>query len=80
VGAPNEEWGETPIAVIETHPGTAACDQLAQELLAFARERLPDYKRPRAIHFATALPRLPTGKIMRFKVREPFWAGRERKI
>ncbi len=78
VGAPNEEWGETPVAVVETHPGTEASDGLAQELLAFARERLPDYKRPREIRFATDLPRLPTGKIMRFKVREPFWAGRER--
>ena len=80
VGAPNEEWGETPIAVVETHAGTEANDLLAQELLAFARERLPDYKRPREIRFATDLPRLPTGKIMRFKVRQPFWAGRERQI
>jgi long-chain acyl-CoA synthetase len=80
VGAPNEEWGETPVAVIETHPGTEGSEQLAQELLAWARERLPAYKRPREIHFATGLPRLPTGKIMRFKVREPFWAGRARQI
>jgi long-chain acyl-CoA synthetase len=66
--------------VVEPHPGTPADERLAQELLAFARERLPDYKRPRAIHFATGLPRLPTGKILRLKVREPFWAGRERQI
>jgi long-chain acyl-CoA synthetase len=80
VGAPNDEWGETPVSVVEPHPGTEGDDRLAQELLAFARDRLPDYKRPRAIHFATDLPRLPTGKIMRYRVREPFWAGRERKI
>ncbi|HVR29399.1 MAG TPA: AMP-binding protein, partial [Thermoanaerobaculia bacterium] len=80
VGAPNDEWGETPVAVVEPLPEVEPDDALAQELLAFARERLPTYKRPRAIHFATDLPRLPTGKILRYKVREPFWAGRERQI
>jgi long-chain acyl-CoA synthetase len=80
VGAPNDEWGETPVSVVEIRPDLDPDDALAQELLQFARERLPDFKRPRAIHFATDLPRLPTGKILRFKVREPFWAGRERQI
>ena len=80
VGAPHDEWGETPVAVVEPHAELEAGDALAQELLAFARERLPDYKRPRAIHFTTGLPRLPTGKILRYKVRDPFWEGRERKI
>ena len=32
------------------------------------------------LHFTTDLPRLPTGKILRYKVREPFWAGRARQI
>ena len=80
VGAPNDEWGESPVSVVEVRSGVENRDDLAQELLAFARERLPDYKRPRAIHFATDLPRLPTGKILRYKVRQPFWAGRDRQI
>lgn len=80
VGVPNEEWGESVLSVVELHPHLEASDELSQELVEWARERLPDYKRPRTVDFATELPRLPTGKILRRQVREPYWAGRERSI
>ena len=49
-------------------------------LLAFARAALPAFKAPRALDFATDLPRTEAGKIQRGKVRAPYWAGRKRQI
>ncbi|MCB1644594.1 MAG: AMP-binding protein [Pseudomonadales bacterium] len=80
VGVPNEEWGEEVKSVIMVKPGVTADSQLADELIAFAREHLPAFKAPRTIDFVDDLPRLPSGKIQRRVVREPYWAGRARQI
>ena len=80
VGVPHDEWGEQVRAVIELKPGFVASDALAEEILAFARVALPAFKVPKALDFATDLPRSEAGKIQRGKVRAPYWAGRERKI
>ncbi|MBX3705196.1 MAG: AMP-binding protein [Pseudomonadales bacterium] len=80
VGVPNEEWGEEVRSVVQVRPGAAAGAELAEDLLAFARARLPGFKTPRAIDFVTDLPRLPSGKIQRRLVREPYWKGRDRQI
>ncbi|MDE2978073.1 MAG: acyl-CoA synthase, partial [Acidobacteriota bacterium] len=80
VGVPHEEWGESVRSVVEVGEGYEAGDDLAEELLAWCRENLPDFKRPRSIDFATDLPRMPTGKIQRGLVRAPYWKGRERQI
>ena len=48
----------------------------ADELIGFARERIARYKAPRSIDFVDALPRTPTGKILKRELRKPFWAGR----
>ncbi len=77
VGAPDAEWGERVTAVIEPKPA-AVIDEA--ELLAFARERLNGVKAPKAIRVVAELPRSPAGKILRRKVREAFWAGRQRQI
>jgi acyl-CoA synthetase (AMP-forming)/AMP-acid ligase II len=77
VGAPDEEWGERVTAVVELKSGATAD---SAELLAFARKRLSGVKAPKAVQFVAELPRSPVGKLLRRKVREPFWAGRERKI
>ena len=50
------------------------------DLLTFTRERIAGYKCPRTIDFADDLPRLPTGKIQRRLVRDPYWAGRDKSI
>ena len=80
VGIPHPEWGEEVRAVVELRPGHAPSDELAQEVLAFARMALPSFKVPRALDFATDLPRSEAGKIQRGKVRAPYWAGRDRQI
>lgn len=80
VGVPNDEWGEEVKSVIMVKDGVTADDALAQELIEFARERLPAFKAPRTIDFVEDLPRLPSGKIQRRLVREPYWAGRAKQI
>ena len=72
VGVPNEEWGEEVKAVVQLADGCLANDDLAEELLAFARSRLARYKCPRSVDFAEDLPRLDSGKIQRGRVRDRY--------
>ena len=51
-----------------------------QTLIAFARERLAGFKLPKSVDFAEALPRNPSGKLLKRELREPYWAGVERRI
>ncbi len=76
IGAPNEEWGEEVKSVVQLRPGFSPSDELTAELLRWAKERLANFKCPRSIDYSTDLPRLPSGKIQRRVVREPYWAGR----
>ena len=80
VGAPHDEWGEQVKAVILLKAGYEPSEQLAQEILAFARANLPAFKVPRSVDFVTDLPRSEAGKIQRNKVRAPYWEGRARQI
>lgn len=80
VGAPNAEWGEEVVAVVQPAAGHPPSDALAEEIRAFCRGRIADFKVPRRIDFVTALPRLETGKIQRRLVRDRYWQGQSRKI
>jgi long-chain acyl-CoA synthetase len=80
VGAPNPEWGEEVKAVVSLNPGWSASDDLARELIAFARERLAGFKAPRSIDFVAEIPRSEAGKVQRRQVRAPYWAGRIKQI
>ena len=66
VARPDEKWGETPCAFVETTE-----DVDAAELLAFAKARLPKFAAPKTVVFGE-LPRTSTGKIQKFVLRE--WA------
>jgi long-chain acyl-CoA synthetase len=66
VGRPDRLWGETVIAFVAPRPGHAVTEA---ELIAFARERLADYKTPESIIFRTELPKSPAGKIQRRALR-----------
>ena len=79
-GIPDDEWGEQVKAVVECEGGVTPSPELADDILAFAREHLAGYKIPRTIDFTTALPRDPNGKLYKRKLRDPYWAGRERAI
>jgi acyl-CoA synthetase (AMP-forming)/AMP-acid ligase II len=69
IGVPDERWGETVKALVVRRDGV---DVRAAELVAFARERLAGYKLPRAIVFVDALPRTPSGKVLKRELRERF--------
>jgi long-chain acyl-CoA synthetase len=76
-GIPHEEFGETVCAYVEPEPD-AALDEAA--LRAFLSEHLADFKVPRVIRFETGLPREDSGKIMKRKLREPYWEATGRRI
>jgi len=80
IGVPSDEWGEEVKSVIQLNQEFTASVALENELIEFARARLPAFKCPRSVDFIVDLPRLPTGKIQRRIVREPYWEGRERSI
>lgn len=77
VGLPDDKWGEVVAAFVARRKETAAEEA---ELIAFARERLAGYKVPKSVRFIDEVPKSPVGKLLRRAVRDPFWAGRERKI
>jgi acyl-CoA synthetase (AMP-forming)/AMP-acid ligase II len=77
IGAPDERWGEAVVAFVVKRAGT---EVNADSVIAHCRERIAAYKRPREVRFIDALPKLPNGKIEKFKLRAPLWAGRERAI
>ncbi len=77
VGIPDEKWGEAVHAIVVKAPDS---DPTPEALIAFARERLAGFKCPKSISFAEALPRNPSGKILKRELREPYWAGRQRRI
>lgn len=80
IGVPHDEWGEEVKSVVQLREGQLGSAALAAELIGFVRGRLAAFKCPRTIDFVTDLPRLPSGKIQRRVVREPFWAGRKKQI
>ncbi|HEV2597930.1 AMP-binding protein [Sphingopyxis sp.] len=76
-GIPDEEFGERICAVVEPEPG-ATLD--AATLSAVLRTRLASYKIPRRFEFRFDLPREDSGKIMKRKLRDPFWVDAGRSI
>ncbi|HEV2582932.1 MAG TPA: AMP-binding protein [Ktedonobacteraceae bacterium] len=77
IGVPDEKWGESVMAVVELLPGVSAT---AQELIEFCSARLADYKRPRSVDFVDQLPRNPAGKLLKTRIREPYWKDVGRRI
>jgi long-chain acyl-CoA synthetase len=76
-GIPDEEFGEAVCAVVQPQPGQTLD---AGEIKAYLRGRIAGYKVPKRIDFAADLPREDSGKIFKRKLREPYWAGLERRI
>ncbi|HEY6511773.1 MAG TPA: AMP-binding protein, partial [Burkholderiaceae bacterium] len=76
-GIPDDEFGEALAAAVQPRPGVHLS---ADEVRAFLRERIAGYKVPAVVTFHEALPREDTGKIFKRKLREPYWAGRTRRV
>ena len=71
-GVPNDDWGESVQAVIQLKPGVQPSEEIKEELLDFAKERLAKFKLPRGIDFSESLPRLDTGKLYKRYLRDEY--------
>ncbi|MEU8587535.1 AMP-binding protein [Streptomyces sp. NPDC048664] len=77
IGVPDEKWGETIKALVVRAEGAAVSEA---EIIAYCKERMAGYKAPTSVEFRDEIPRTATGKIQKFKLREPYWAGRGRDV
>jgi long-chain acyl-CoA synthetase len=77
IGVPHERWGETAKAVVVKAAGSEVTEQ---EIIDFARERLAKFKCPTSVDWVDALPRNPSGKILKKDLRAPYWEGRARNV
>ncbi len=76
IGIPDEKWGELVTALVVTD----GSDVSAEDLIAHCRASLAGFKCPKQVEFVTELPRTATGKLQKFKLREPFWQGHDRQV
>ena len=72
IGVPDDEWGESVLAVVEVADGITADEVLAVELIAHCRDRLARFKCPRAIDFVARIPRQDNGKVAKTKLRAEY--------
>ena len=77
-GIPHEEWGEEVKAVVQPADGSTPGPDLTAELLDFLDGRIARFKLPKTIDYAAELPRDPNGKLYKRRLRDPYWAGRDR--
>ncbi|HTZ27656.1 MAG TPA: AMP-binding protein [Streptosporangiaceae bacterium] len=75
IAVPDDRWGETVHAVVVAGPGLDTA-----ELIDWAHQRLAGFKCPTGVSVVAQLPRNATGKVLRSALREPFWAGRDRRV
>jgi acyl-CoA synthetase (AMP-forming)/AMP-acid ligase II len=80
IGVPNEDLGEEVKAVVQLADPAAAGPQLAQELIAYCRDRLAHFKCPRTVDFVPELPRSETGKLYKRILRDAYWTGHQTSI
>ena len=74
---PDEKWGETIKAIVVLRPGMTTTEE---EIINFCRGKLGGFERPRSVDFVDALPRTPSGKVLKRVLREPYWAGQKRRV
>ncbi|MCP9955198.1 AMP-binding protein [Actinomadura madurae] len=72
IGVPDEDWGQSAVALVEPAEDAEPGDALAAELLAHCGPRLSKLKHPRRVEFRETLPRTPSGKLSRRRVREDY--------
>jgi fatty-acyl-CoA synthase len=77
IGVPDDQWGEAVKACVVLKNDSPVT---AEDIIQFMRARIAHFKCPKSVDFVQAIPRNPTGKILKRVLREPYWEGRERKI
>ncbi|HTQ76672.1 MAG TPA: long-chain-fatty-acid--CoA ligase [Burkholderiales bacterium] len=77
IGVPDEQWGESVKACVVLKKESAASEK---DVIDFMRARIAHYKCPKSVDFVDAIPRNPTGKILKRVLREPYWKGKQRRV
>lgn len=77
IGVPDEQWGERVHAVVVLRPGT---ELSTEQVIAHCKALIAHYKCPRSVEFRNELPVSPAGKLQKFVLRDPYWAGRQRRV
>lgn len=77
IGIPDDRWGEVPLAIVVRKPNVEVTED---DIVAFGRTQLAGFKTPKKVVWADALPRNPSGKILKKDLRAPYWAGRRRQV
>jgi acyl-CoA synthetase (AMP-forming)/AMP-acid ligase II len=77
IGVPDDKWGETIKALVVKSDGSELSED---ELIAFCKEKVARFKAPTSVEFRDELARTATGKLQKFKLRAPYWEGRERQV
>ena len=77
IGVPDDKWGETVKALVVLREGQSATEA---DLIEHCRSTLAHFKCPTSVEFRTELARTATGKLQKFKLRAPFWEGREKQV
>jgi acyl-CoA synthetase (AMP-forming)/AMP-acid ligase II len=77
IGVPDEKWGELVMALVVKSPTSALTED---ELIAYVKTKLAGYKCPKRIEFRNELARTATGKLQKFKLREPYWVNHTRQV
>jgi len=77
IGIPDDKWGELVTALVVTTPGSSLTED---EVIGWAKQRLAGYKCPKRVEFRDELARTATGKLQKFKLRAPFWEGRDKQV
>jgi long-chain acyl-CoA synthetase len=77
IGVPHDKWGETAKAIVVKAAGV---DVTEQDIIDYAREHLARFKCPTTVEWIDALPRNPTGKVLKKDLRAPYWVGRTRMV
>ncbi|HVC69506.1 MAG TPA: AMP-binding protein [Acidimicrobiales bacterium] len=77
IGVPDEKWGETVKALVVARPGATVTED---ELIEHCRAHMAHFKAPRSVELRDALVRTATGKLQKYKLRQPYWEGRQRSV
>ena len=77
IGVPDAKWGETIKALVVLTEGSTTTEA---DLIAWCKSKAAGYKAPTSIEFRDELARTATGKLQKFKLRQPYWEGYQRQV
>ncbi|MHA1358473.1 MAG: class I adenylate-forming enzyme family protein [Candidatus Helarchaeota archaeon] len=81
IGIPDEQWGEAVCAIVCLRHNVKEGEDICEaDLIEHVKSKIAKYKAPKKIIFKRKLPKSPQGKILKRKLREPFWKGKERQV